>query len=536
MLITKFNKLIRNKFIWAIFAILVSLSMVGLFAPQPGGDSERHTDGPGTLFGEPVSREAFFMARAFAQSFQPTRGGEEAQKRIDEEAWRRLAMLRYARKLGLQVSDTELVESIRRDPSFAQDGVFSRQLYQQLVHQQLGIPVALFEDYIREEILINRLRDVLDTSLWIAASDLEENAARFTDTFSIAYVLLEQADHEIQVSDADALALYEEAPERFRQPEQRSVFYVAIEHDTFLDPARISDRQIEARYEANARRYTETDPETQVTRTRSLDEVADEIREELAMQEAMAAASEQAMRIVDELSLAEAADQMRLEQAAKPLHLIVQTSPMFEVTGQPPEGISAGRSFNQAAFRLSPTDPALSFSFSIPGTNAVYVLQLKDVVESHIPPFEQVAQSALEQAREAAQERAFSAQVDAMHQRIREAATDEEAFRAVAAELDLVITDIKPFALYDADPLDIPFFRDMAPEVLHRQTGEITHPIPTSEGTVIAYIIERTPGSFEERMAIKPDINRMMRDSLDHIHFTAWIDALLLQARQLTTR
>ncbi len=536
MLITKFNKLIRNKFVWAIFAILVSLSMVGLFAPQPGGNSERRTNDLGTLFGEEISRDEFFRARAFAQSFQPTRGGEEAQLRIDEEAWGRLAMLRYARKLGLRVSDAELVETIRRDPSFSQDGVFSMQAYQQLVRQQLGIPVALFEEYIREEILINRLRDVVDTSLWIAASDLEENAARFTDTFSIAYILIEQEDQDLEVTEADALALYEQTPERFRKPEQRSVSYIAISHDEFLDPARITDRQIEARYEANVRRFTTTDPETQVTFTRTLEEVADEIREELALQEAMAAASEQAMRIVDELSLAESADEIRLGPLAEQNNLTVYTSPLLVAAGPPPEGTSAGRAFNQAAFRLSPSDPALSFSFSIPGTNAVYVLQLQEVVESHIPPFEEVAQNALELARTTAQDKAFAAKIDALHQRIRETATDEDAFRAIAEELELAVTDIKPFALYDADPLDIPFFRDLAPEVLQLHSGEISPPVPTDEGTVIAYILERTPGAFDEKMAIKPDINRMMRDSLDQIHFTAWIDTLLEEARRIHPR
>jgi len=535
MLIGKFNKLIRNKFVWAIFAILVSLAMVGLFAPQPrDGREQRRGDGLGTLFGEDISREDFVRARMFVQSFQPIRGGEEVQRMVDEEAWGRLAAVRYAEKLGLRVSRSDLVEMIQRDPSFQENGIFNMQRYQFLVEQQLGVPVAWFEEYIRQEILLDRMRELLGASLWIPASELEENAARFTDSYEVAFVLI-APDEDLEVADVaeeEARKVYAESPHLFMVPEQRRVVYVAIGHADHVDPEQISARQIEARYDADPSRFTYTDLETDIVLTQPLGDVADEIRMELAEQEAIALASEHAMRLVDELSLAEASAGMNLETIAGQLGLNVATSDWFQARGPVPDAISAGPAFLQSAFRLSSTDPAQSFSFSIPGTNAVYVMQLHDVAEEYLPGFEEVQSDALAVAREFAEEEAFQAHVQAVHTRIMTALREGQSFGDAVAREGLQVTEMKPFTLFDADPREIPFFGDLAPDLLPLQTGELTPPIDTVEGKVIAYVKLREVGALEERLAIKPDLTRMMTSGLENVHFNAWVAAILEEARK----
>jgi len=145
MLISKFNKLIHNKIVWAAFAVLVSLSMVGLFAPSVGDRNDNRANSAGTLFDQPVPPEELQRARLFVQAFQTSRSGDKDQQMVTEEAWSRLAIRRYAEKLGLRVSNEELGDAIARDPSFAVNGVFNRQRYQQLVEGQMRVPLRLFE-------------------------------------------------------------------------------------------------------------------------------------------------------------------------------------------------------------------------------------------------------------------------------------------------------------------------------------------------------------------------------------------------------
>ena len=534
MLISKFNKLIRNKVVWAVFAVVVSLSMVGFFAPQPRENREQRRDGIGSLFGEDVTREEFSRARLFAQSFQPMRGGEDVQRLVDEEAWRRLAALRYAEKLGLRVPASELIQTIQNDPSFQENGSFSMRLYQSLVEQQLGIPVSWFEEYIRQEILLDRLRDLLQTSLWIPASDLEENAARFTDTYEVAYVKI-PLDVElpgIEVGEEDARSVYASSAELFMVPEQRRVVYAAFRHADYIDREQITMRQIETQYELDPERFVDIDPDTGAERVRSLDEVADEIRTELAEQEAMSLASERAMQLVDELSLLDASAEVRLSVVAEQMGGGVSTSDWLQAAGPAPDATSAGAAFNRAAFRLSATDPAQSFSFSVPGTNAVYVMQLHEAAEEYLPDFEDVRGEALALARQFAEEEALQEYVTGVHARLRQRLRDGESFAAAAEAENLIVTEMKPFTLYDADPREIPFFGDLAPELLPLVTGEMTPPVSTVEGSVIAYVMNREPGSVQERLALKPDIARMMVSGLDGVHYHAWSEALLQEARK----
>jgi len=535
MLISKFNKLIRNKFVWAVFAILVSLSMVGLFAPQPQDGGEPRRGELGTLYGEPVSREALMQARLFVQSFQPVRGGEEMQRLVDEEAWRRLAAIRFAENLGLQVSASALIETIQRDPSFQENGVFSLRQYTFLIEQQLGVPVSWFEEYMRQEILLDRMRGLLDASLWIPASELAENAARFTDTYEVSYVLVRPEEVELEmpeVGEEAARMAYTNTPDAFAVPEQRRVVYATFPAAGHLDPDLISERQIAARYDADPGRFVVSDSETDAVVTQSLEQASAEIRMELAHEEALAVASEKAMELVDALSLIEDVAALRLDSLAAEMDVSFATSGWFSAEGPVPEDVTAGDAFRQAAFRLSATDPQQSFSFGVPGSNAVYVLQLEDVVAAHVPPFEEVAEDALALARRQAEDAALQAHVEALHTRISTALAEGVAFAEAAAQVALPVTEIKPFTLADADPREIPFFGDLAPDLLPLQTGDLTPPIETVEGLVIAYLQNRVAGAPEERLALQPDIASMMSAGLEQIHFRAWAEAVLQEARK----
>ena len=68
LVITKFNKLIRNRLLWAIFGILIGFIFVIYFIPGVGGlmdQSEHQPNAEGTLYGKDISVEEFRMAKFF---------------------------------------------------------------------------------------------------------------------------------------------------------------------------------------------------------------------------------------------------------------------------------------------------------------------------------------------------------------------------------------------------------------------------------------------------------------------------------------
>ena len=67
MLITKFNRMIRNRLLLAIFAVIVSAAFIGVGALTAwrGWDEQDNGNAVGELFGEKISSKEFFIARFF---------------------------------------------------------------------------------------------------------------------------------------------------------------------------------------------------------------------------------------------------------------------------------------------------------------------------------------------------------------------------------------------------------------------------------------------------------------------------------------
>ncbi len=533
MLISKFNKLIHNKIIWAVFAILVSLAMVGAFAPT-SGDTREPDNSVGTLFGEPVSRTELMRARLYVQAFQPSRGGEDEQKMILEEAWRRLVTRRYAERIGIRVSNQEIVETISRDTSFAVNGSFNHQRYRQLLDNMIGGPQAreYFEDYLRDELLLQKMQALVGTSLWIAPYELEQSVARFTDLFTLDVVELSVSNvvGDVTVSETQIRDFYDQNPELFKTPEQRSVYYVEWPVAEIARTVNVSETQIQDAYDRDIESYSVTDTNTMTVSYTPLDEVSDELRDKVATREALGIAGEYAMQFLDALSMIDYGDPVSIHSVAREQGLNVHTSAFFSAVSTV-AGISAGDSFNRAAFNLDPADPAKSYSRTVIGDDAVYVLAWNTNRPALLQPFEDVTADATALATEQARQSAFIQRVTGIRQQLITASTDGTGFNAAAAALELPVKAVGPFSVYSADPAEIPLFLDIAPAVLPLYTGEIAEPIQTSaQDTLIVHVALRVPGDPAEAEALKPDITRMLQSGRMRMHVATWSAAMLANA------
>lgn len=531
MLISKFNKLIHNKIIWAAFAVLVSLSMVGLFAPTSGGGGQPD-NAVGTLFGEPVSHEELARTRRYVQAFQPARGGEEQQKLIQDEAWRRLAVRRFAQRLGIRVPNEEIGEVIARDPSFAVNGVFNRQRYQQLVEQQIGVPMKLFEDYLHDELLLKKMQVLVGTSLWIAPHELQENVSRYTDRFTVNVIELSVSNlvSDVTASDTQVRDFYDQNPVLFNTPELRSVYYVEWPVQEIAKTVNVSETQIQDAYDRDIERYSVTDTNTMAVSYTPLAEVADELRAKIANREALGIAGEYAMQFRDDLRILEDGDTVSIHSVAKACGMNVHTSEFFSAVA-PVAGTSAGTEFNRAAFKLDPAVPGSTYSSAVVGDDAVYLLAWHTNRPAVLQPFEEVKTNATELATGQARQEAFNTRVGEIRRKLAAACTGGTDFAAAASALNLGVSTVGPFSVYDADPAEIPFFSEIAPVVLPLASGELAEPVKAADSTLIVHLAAREPGNPSEADALKPEITRMLQSSRMRMHFAAWSEALLAKAR-----
>ena len=168
MVIQKFNKLIRNKWIWGAFAVAISaffafdFLIADLNAPVDRGKSS----GAGTLAGEKVDGALFQALAEDARGIGRNRDWKRDQGDVNREAWENYAALMVAERSGISVSDAEVAEAIRRDPSFQQNGAFSFQLYSALLADN-SITPERFEASLKRRMTLMRLaQSVLGSAAW----------------------------------------------------------------------------------------------------------------------------------------------------------------------------------------------------------------------------------------------------------------------------------------------------------------------------------------------------------------------------------
>ena len=175
MLISKFNRMIRSKILWGVFAVLISLAFVFTFTGGSGGCNDKDVprgDIAGKIGDQDVSQRDYLMARFFELGMRRNINlPPEGEQVLRERVWERLAALQAAEGLGIRISDAEVAAAIHRDRAFADNGQFSGERYKTVIERQVGVAVPVFESYLRQELALEKLREMASAFAWVLPLD-----------------------------------------------------------------------------------------------------------------------------------------------------------------------------------------------------------------------------------------------------------------------------------------------------------------------------------------------------------------------------
>ncbi len=151
MVILQFNKLIRNKWIWGAFAVVVCLAFCfdDFFRGSRDGEENTETKAWGTLGGEPVDGKLYAQCREDIE-FWLRYDRREAETDVNLQAWKLYAAQKAAEKNAIHVSDAgiaDYAEQVLRN--LGAQGPLTPDEYTRLIVQRLGMPVSRFEAFCR---------------------------------------------------------------------------------------------------------------------------------------------------------------------------------------------------------------------------------------------------------------------------------------------------------------------------------------------------------------------------------------------------
>lgn len=534
MLITKFNKLIRSKILWSILAITIAFAFVGasVMSKMGSGGSGQERAAEGTLFGDKVSGEDFYVARYFERGMRPmTDNSDEAVKALRDRTWRRLAALRMAERMGIQISDDAIREVITNDPTFASNGAFDQRRYMAFLQNQLRIDAATFESYLRQDLTLRQLMSALRTATWTAPYEVGPRLARLTDSVQLEYVMLPSATetNDVTVSDADITAYFEANKEAFRIGEQLSVRYVSFPVSNLLDSIEISDADIDDYYNDNIDDYSSSDTNG-VEQVEPLEDVRASIVAIIKERQARFETKDEATRFVMALAPDRYGQAYEMGAAVTSRGLTIRTSEWFTAEETIP-GLAAGQDLTDAAFKLVPNDPERYFSDAIAGDDAVYVIADHDSRPARDPELEEVRDQVVGAATLKAAEEAFKAGIAATRAQLIAAVADtNNSFIVKADELGLMTATTSVFTVYEGLPADTPYSTYALSEIIDAKQGGVTEAVDTPDGMLIAYVVRRTPGDPSAAEMLRPQYLRSMDQYRAAAVFEDWRDQVLAEA------
>ena len=534
MLITKFNRMIRNRFVWATFAILVSLFFLLSSDEISRGCSAQNEEkaGVGTLFQKPVMSHEFALAKLFELGFRSEGSmSREGQKRLRERTWKRLAAVRAAHQMGLAVTDEEVATTIHNDPSFAENGVFNRERYAQIVERQLGTDLITFENYVRQELLLRKLTAVFGACSWMSPAEIEERSRNLTDTVQADYVVLsgQTLVPKVKVDDETISRVFAEQKERFKRPEKASVLYVTFPISNYLAKIEIPDDEITDYYEDHLSDFQLPAGTNETAEPAPLETVRDQIVRRLIDREASFRARDAADDFVISMTPPPYGKGLTLVAAAKTSGLAVATTAFFSVQEEVP-GISAGQDFNEAAFDLDADDPERCFSDAILGSNAAYVVASHQREAARIPELDEVRSQVKEVAESEAKERAFEEKTREIRQSIQTALNAGQSFMQAAKGLGLNVVTTAPFSAYGAMTEEFNDSKIIVPATMNLQAGELSEIVSTGSNALLVHVAQRLPGDAISVQFIKPQLINSIDQYRSSIVFESWLDYILVKA------
>ena len=510
MVIQKFNKLIRNRWLWGAFAVAISAFFAFDFLiADLGGESRSETSGgAGTLAGEPVDARLFSDLAEDVRGFGRGRNSQEKQGDVNRRAWENCAALLVAERVGVAATDADVRALIRNDPSFRQNGGFSFALYRRALRDN-GLSPERFEEFLKRRVTLMRLyQSALGAAAWVSPMELDMAVSDLTDTFTVKVASFKQEKKDadaVKVDDAALKAWYDRNRKSLELPERVRVRYVRYDATATNVMARmtVTEDEMRDRYDATIDSYTTTDTNG-VEQVRPFEQVRSIIERELRL-----IASVQCLET--NLSFRAYAQRAaegssRLDEIAKEDGLKVKTSDWFAPGGEYQEGFMkrtyqicpGARNFAEAIAELDPDSEDLRYAV-VSSANAVWLVERAETSPRHVPTFEEAKDAILPRALRDAKADAFKAQVEAV---AKKGVAAVEAVKGVSTNITFCVADVGSdseagFANAQA----------VARAAMRLKKGEVSDFTPTGVGSAVLVVcVDRVPGDPTRALLLRSQV------------------------------
>ena len=253
---------------------IICVFMVVTLVPGFGNTDFFGGGGPGrgvlaTVAGNDITTlEVQRQAKQMVQQQFP-RGGAQASMLLPyfasqaaEQLITRSAVVTEAQRLGLHATDEDVRDELqhgRYAQVFFPDGNFVGQAaYEQRI-QQADLTIPLFEQGVKDDILLEKLRNLVSRSAIVTDAEVREKFETDNTKVKFDYAVLHKDDvlKTIHPTDTELKAYYEQHKASYANsiPEKRKIKYALIDNAKVMGRTQVSQQEIAAYYDAHRDEY-----------------------------------------------------------------------------------------------------------------------------------------------------------------------------------------------------------------------------------------------------------------------------------------
>jgi peptidyl-prolyl cis-trans isomerase D len=396
-------------------------------------------------------------------------------------------LIQEAHRLGLEVDEAELRDSIAKMPNFQADGRFDKDAYVEILRQN-GFKPTDFEELQRRQLLASKVEDLVAQGAYVSAAEVKDRFHFDNERVNLKFVRLPASSFASQVTltDKDVEAYYAENQERYREPERVRIQMVEFRPTDFAKDVNPTDDEIKEYYDAN---LAEFQKQEEVHARHILFKVAPDASD----------ADKAAARKKAEDVLAKAKGGADFAALAKEFSQD-STAETGGDLGSFGRGVMTPP-FETAAFALEPGQ----VSEIVETQFGFHIIKLEEKTAARTEPLEGVRGSIVDtlkgkQARKVA--------LDAV-EKAHDAVLDGTPLEKVAADLGLAVQSPPPFAgnekVFNLDR------KPIVEEAFNTEVGEIGEVVTDSGGYTIIKVVERIPSAVPPLETVRPKLEADLR-------------------------
>lgn len=246
------------KYVLGFLLGLVALSMVVTLIPGFGSGSMGNAGDVAVaqICGEPLTgREVRIHVQGLLQRQQlpPDSAGTFIPNFIDQLVSAR-SLACFAQTAGMRASDMDLALMLQKTvPDLFKDGKFIGTGPYSALLQSRGSSIREFEDLIRKEVSVQRLRSLVLMSATATPKEVEDAYREAEEKVKLEYVVVDPAlvARTVVPSESDARAEYELHKSNYKIPAQSKAAIFVLDQSRILATINVTEAELRRAYEEN---------------------------------------------------------------------------------------------------------------------------------------------------------------------------------------------------------------------------------------------------------------------------------------------